>query len=461
MTRKALINAVADRKKLRKIPAKTIREVREDWEDFQFRRTNARMLAALAMIQLTLLLVQVFGILHPDADYLIDSTGDRDDVRYHIIVAAQSLLVVIQLLIVTKWYKLRIKNLSYFDLLWRNVTLTESHQFPKYVQECLVLFLHEPPGFVLFWNDSYLLGLLSLLRIYTLFLVLRSESWFVTQGGRIVCFVSRIHSTKLLAIRSWIYTHPSSSMSAITVIGWFMLSMAMYMAEKGTLTFQDSMWLTFITMTTVGYGDLSPTTHLGRLVACLSAVHGLVSSAMLVNVASSLMTLSSKQQKAVDFLVEGRMSTRREYCALNVVTLYLRYKVAKNSAVRQGLWVEIKHACHAFRRARREHLLFEEGMKEPDISVIRHELHDIKLLLSGADASELMTSPARGRSLTPKPDPPLPPAPGLNARGFDIGTQLQKIIDSQELILLEHSLLKDRIRAIEDTLHVTRSPDAE
>ena len=461
MTRKVLINAIVDKEKLmKKMSKKTIKGVKEDWEDFQFRRKNARLLATLAMIQLVLMLVQVFGILHPDAEYLVDSDGNRDDVRYHIIVGAQSVLVICQLCVVTEWYNLRIKNLSYFDLLWRNVTLMESHQFPKYLQECAILLLHEPPGFVLFWNNSYLLGLLSLLRAYTLFLVLRSESWFNNQGGRIVCFVSRIQTSKLLAVRSWMYTHPASMMSSITVVGWFLLSLAMYIAERGTLSFEDSMWLTFITMTTVGYGDISPTTNLGRLVACLSATHGLVSSAALVNVASSFMTLSSRQQKAVDFLVEGSMSTRREYCALNVVTLYLRYKVAKSKKRKECLWVEIKHACHAFRRARREHLLFAEDIKAPDISVIRHELHDIKLILRGADESQLITSPSpiRKQQTASAYEPIVPPILS-SQKGFDFGMQLQKIIEGQERILNEQSFVKERLRIIEDRLAISRSPD--
>ena len=42
----------------------------------------------------------------------------------------------------------------------------------------------------------------------------------------------------------------------------------------------DAVWLTFITMTTVGYGDLSPTSSLGKLVTMFSTLMGIIFVAM-------------------------------------------------------------------------------------------------------------------------------------------------------------------------------------
>lgn len=40
--------------------------------------------------------------------------------------------------------------------------------------------------------------------------------------------------------------------------------------------FQNSVWLTFVTTSTVGYGDFTPKTHWGRTVAAFIAVSGLI-----------------------------------------------------------------------------------------------------------------------------------------------------------------------------------------
>ena len=46
------------------------------------------------------------------------------------------------------------------------------------------------------------------------------------------------------------------------------------------MSLPDAVWLTFITMTTVGYGDLSPTSSLGKLVTMFSTLMGIIFVAM-------------------------------------------------------------------------------------------------------------------------------------------------------------------------------------
>ncbi len=47
----------------------------------------------------------------------------------------------------------------------------------------------------------------------------------------------------------------------------------MVYAEK--MTFLDALWWSFVTCTTVGYGDISPSSMLGRIVAVLLMLFGI------------------------------------------------------------------------------------------------------------------------------------------------------------------------------------------
>ena len=47
--------------------------------------------------------------------------------------------------------------------------------------------------------------------------------------------------------------------------------------------FENALYFTIITMTTVGYGDISPDTRLGRVAAVLVAFQGMVFFALIIN----------------------------------------------------------------------------------------------------------------------------------------------------------------------------------
>ena len=67
----------------------------------------------------------------------------------------------------------------------------------------------------------------------------------------------------------------------------------MYFIEKETNedinTFYDSLWWEVVTLTTVGYGDIYPTTNAGRLVAAIMMIIGLGVFATLTAIISSFL----------------------------------------------------------------------------------------------------------------------------------------------------------------------------
>ncbi|MGX7419443.1 potassium channel family protein [Carnobacterium gallinarum] len=80
-------------------------------------------------------------------------------------------------------------------------------------------------------------------------------------------------------------------------------------AENVSLT--DSLWWAMATATTVGYGDISPSTPLGRLVAILLMFLGIGFIGMLTSSITSYFTVENKKEdeidalhKKIDFLIE-------------------------------------------------------------------------------------------------------------------------------------------------------------
>ena len=64
----------------------------------------------------------------------------------------------------------------------------------------------------------------------------------------------------------------------------------------------NSMWCVLTTITTVGYGDVTPSTKPGRCIAMITAFWGAFLISILVVTVSSIFELNEKQRMAFDII---------------------------------------------------------------------------------------------------------------------------------------------------------------
>jgi drug/metabolite transporter superfamily protein YnfA len=93
----------------------------------------------------------------------------------------------------------------------------------------------------------------------------------------------------------------------------------------------DSLWLLLVTMTTVGYGDVTPENHFGRMFAVIGAVTGVLGTAFLVAFVSERLRLTKAEEKVVSLMSKDRLRRVLKECAARAIQASWRCWAAHNA----------------------------------------------------------------------------------------------------------------------------------
>ena len=101
--------------------------------------------------------------------------------------------------------------------------------------------------------------------------------------------------------------HERSSFAAASylfILALFFASSLMYVAENSVQpdkfsSIPETMWWGLITLTTVGYGDVSPVTPLGKIIGAFTAIMGVCTVALLTGIVASAFANQRAQKAAI------------------------------------------------------------------------------------------------------------------------------------------------------------------
>ena len=76
------------------------------------------------------------------------------------------------------------------------------------------------------------------------------------------------------------------------------------------VVYSNVIWMTAMTMTTVGFGDMSPVTPMGKIVAVVCAVWGVLIFSVMVGVLTQILALTNKEAQSVLILKKLKSKTQ-------------------------------------------------------------------------------------------------------------------------------------------------------
>jgi hypothetical protein len=286
-------------------------------------------------------------------EYTVD-----EDVRYLRWVVIGVVCVVELLLMYSYRLKIRLLRAAFRGCAADNIFTTGL--WKRFFLEFIILGVLSPPGLegvfkgrMLFGAYIYsydsLITLAVLIKLYYYIKVYGHISMWTSDRIRQIGANHKISIGTAFAIKAQLKHSPYLSMAVMfaVCIGIFGFMMRIFeygfTADPGAAlgvkavknpnfkTYTDTFWVIIITMMTVGYGDIYPNTHLGRMISFLSALTGMLIVSLLIISLSYVVEFSPKEKKAHNLIKKLEANNEMKKISSTLVKTVMKLYLMKVS----------------------------------------------------------------------------------------------------------------------------------
>eukprot|EP01062_Namystynia_karyoxenos_P035338 TRINITY_DN25890_c0_g1_i1.p1 TRINITY_DN25890_c0_g1~~TRINITY_DN25890_c0_g1_i1.p1 ORF type:complete len:952 (+),score=208.08 TRINITY_DN25890_c0_g1_i1:91-2856(+) len=215
--------------------------------------------------------------------------------------------------------RLRRREMSFIFPLLAEIAVLAPHPLPYYTRRRESI-----------WLLSYMfLRLLGVLRVVGLLLPVYRERFDIFSQAHIRGRYAHIRVNWLRVMKFAFLQHTTVTVVVFSVSAMACFSAMVHFAENkeqpdSYTFFGDSFWFMFITYTTIGYGDMYPTTHLGRIITVLAGCMGVIVANLIAGVVAQKMTPSEVDHEMVQWTESRDRMRYMEICQIRLVQLYCR-----------------------------------------------------------------------------------------------------------------------------------------
>lgn len=282
----------------------------------------------------------------------------------HVLRTMVSVLCVIVNFYIYRHYKFKLEILKSQRIIYQKTNLKNSHLFKFYLVEILYNYVHCPPfvDFVLpneqlginfeISLDAYI-SVIMLGRFYVFFRLFDHYTFWTGERAIRVCKINGFLPNSKFALKA--YLKYKSYWVLAFCLGFSILFFGFalrtferpYNSPARRFNFNyiwNSFWCVVVTMTTIGYGDIYPQTHLGRLVIIVACIWGVFILSLFVVSLNNTITLTKEESKAFDQITHQdsiRKSLQNDAVKIIVKLMRLNISMKKKNPIHKKMLMKM------------------------------------------------------------------------------------------------------------------------
>merc|ERR1711871_272082 len=295
----------------------------------------------------------------------------------------------------------------------------------NYLLEFVILAFHSPPytfrevsvynhagdlsGTKVFYSLDSIFTVFMWIRFYLLLRVMRYNSIFAMDVSQVFARINNVDLSTFFAVKMMVKRRPMSAFVILFTFFVFWFAFAIMVFERvghdKFNNFYNDLWLTLVTMTTVGYGDMYPVSDYGRAFTIVAVVASFLLISLLVIGVSSNFEMNKVEEETVARIIKVDSELQVMRAAVDLIGCFWlncqragygsggEYSKAQLKKWKQDIqgnhkerirlfmtfWKRVNSdfatALRQFREARRNHIKFDPSMTD-------HMLSDQCTLLS-------------------------------------------------------------------------------
>ena len=185
-----------------------------------------------------------------------------------------------------------------------------------------------------FYND--LLQTWSFVRIYLVLRCILANSYYMSSRSQRVCQMNGHSSDYMFAIKCFMIESPYLVMANNLVLSMFYFGylMRIFDSKLSSVSGQDfdtinnPVWMSIVTMTTVGYGDFFPKSTPSRIIGIMCAFYGVFQVSLFVIALDNLLEFNSAETRSYSLIKNLSEKEELRMQAIHVITTSYRHKKA-------------------------------------------------------------------------------------------------------------------------------------